>query len=218
VDCKALRSKEKCKAGTRRKRRKAKNNEAPPTEWKLYTDHDPMEITYRVEKSWLGRKGKTGTGKPAEKTPDYARLRGSTTEATHLRKELEKEMDAKFTEMPLEIEWGHVVTTSHEVAMRVLGERETISQRPWLRGREKEQQENDDRVADAMQNRWDTKIRKEKGEGTLEELKEADAHLKWARKERLNALQRWEETWWRDLGEAATEAGNKGDQGKLFDA
>ena len=174
-----------------------------------------MEIVFQI--GGFGERKQRPTAGQTAPVPDYAKLRGSSTEAADNKKKLEEAMNNRCVDMAERPEWTEIIAVSREVAMQVLGQRPKKSQRPWLEGREDEKKQLDEAVSQAQQRRWSATRDQSGAETASEELKQASSELKKHRKSRRQKMKEWEDKFWKDLGERATEAGWKGDSGRVFE-
>ena len=101
-----------------------------------------MEMTWKTGRHWA-REAKIRKEKLEMKIqPHWERLSGPTEEAKKARKELEARMDATLEASEGRVEdWSYTCERAHEVAMATLGPQPERDVRPWLRGRETEKKD-----------------------------------------------------------------------------
>ena len=190
--------------------------------WQPYTDHDPVEVRVEWKKWWAPPVRAAGQVGGARKKPAYGRLRGSTQEAKDLRKELEESMEKAVEVWELamgqeEMEWEEICEVSYKVALEKLGEQGKPHPRPWLKGKEVELDAMDADIAVAQE--ADREARTATTGGEEERKREANEKrkaLNKAKKMKRRKLKDWENTWFVDLGDRATQAAKVNDQGELY--
>ena len=152
----------------------------------------------------------------------HGRLRGSTQEAKDLRKELEESMEVAVEVREAatgqeEMEWEEICEVSYKVALEKLGEQGKPHPRPWLKGKEVELDAMDADIAAAQE--ADREARTATTGGEEERKREANEKrkaLNKAKKMKRRKLKDWENTWFVDLGDRATQAAKVNDQGELY--
>ena len=222
--CKALHFGTRMEKETRRQRRKRKKKGKPEkpqtyrldgaTDWALFTDHDPVEISICVKKQY--KDVKTAKAARGDQLPAYSKIQGNSDEAGKLREKLAEEMEKELGRQDdKEWEWTKLSKISQAVAQQVLGVQERPHPNPWIQGHEQEKRQLDAEVTDAMNDRWRI-MQDEESENREERLRLSKQKLRKVRRKRQRKRREWEMAWWKNLGIEATEAAKSGDQGRLF--
>ena len=174
--------------------------------WSPYTDHEPVEICICFKIHW----DKNGDDRKVLPVPDFARLVGPSEEARNIRDALAEQLDAGM-EGKEGASWEELCHLSNTKSLEVLGEKAIPHPRPWMRGRERDKDSLDEAVHEAQQ-----RDREATRTGTNEAKIEARRALRKAQKDRKMTIRKWENGYWKDLGERASEAGRRGDQGEMY--
>ena len=154
--------------------------------------------------------GQNGDDRKVLPIPDFARLVGPSEEARDIRDALAEELDAGM-EGKEGASWDELCHFSNTKSLEVLGEKAIPHPRPWMRGRERDKDSLDEAVHEAQQ-----RDREATRTGTNEAKIEARRALRKAQKDRKMTIRKWENGYWKDLGERASEAGRRGDQGEMY--
>ena len=180
--------------------RPAKYSSAP---WLEHTDHDPIEMMYRVRHMWSEPDHLKDS---MRSRPDVVRFMGSSKEAQGLRCQYAEKVTKELAKLSGdEVCWDSVADVMKRVAFEVVGPVPKRDSRPWLIGKESELLELEAQVHTA-----EVQLREARVQGL------PTTELLQARRAASDALRshkrRWEAVWWDDLADQANQANEIGDE------
>ena len=112
--------------------------------WLEYTDHDPVELSFRIGKDWAGE---AKTKAHTSSRPDVLRFMGCSKEAVGLRTQYSEVVAQELEAVSgTQLDWDVVTTVMKNAAFKVLGPTPTRHLKPWLQGKEVELRSLESRV------------------------------------------------------------------------
>ena len=186
--------------------------------WSPYTDHHPVEIVLRIGKNWATEAERKNEIKVLE--PDWSKVWGGTKEAKDYSQKLAAKTNERIEAMGENNEdWETVCKVCNDTALEVLGSKGKPHPRQWLRGKEDLKAQLDEDVHKAREELYSA-VR-----NSLTNPPENDARVKQVKKKlraqtriRRKTLRGWERIWWEEVGQRASEAAFKGNQGEPHQA
>lgn len=97
--------------------------------WFPYTDHNPVELILKIGKQWCP----SMSFEARTQTPDIARMRGTTPEATALRREWMDKVETRLQSLMDQPHWETICQICRGVALEVCGILKLHKGAPWLR-------------------------------------------------------------------------------------
>ena len=170
--------------------------------WLAYTDHDPVELSLRVGKDWLGERR---SQQSSETRPHVLRFLGSSREASELRTQYAEVVCKELESLSgTRVDWDLVAGVMKRSAIKVVGLTPKRHAKPWLQGKESELVA----LETAVRNQ-ELSVRTARREGAADLQPLIDAR-RVASSNLRSAKRRWEACWWDDLAAQANLAGSSG--------
>ncbi|CAK9042446.1 Caroteno-chlorophyll a-c-binding protein [Durusdinium trenchii] len=169
--------------------------------WLEYTDHNPVELMWKIGKDW---KAEARSKESELSRPDVLRLLGSSTEAQTLRLQYANAVTSALeTVHGQRLDWDAVAMIMKDTALRLLGPCPRREFRPWLRGKERELHELENRV-----HRLEIQLHQARRDASGSEHSLLSQRRS-ASRELQKQKRRWEAQWWDELADQANTAGQR---------
>ena len=186
--------------------------------WTLYTDHRPVEASFRGGKMWAEIGGPDRGRTPAR--PNVEGMIGPGEAPKGKKVEWAAAVEARIAELEgRDVEWDDLAKMCEEEAFRAFGERKKYTSRPWLEGREVEIDLWDRRLVGAREAHRNAKgAPRPWNFRESVELERSRRLLRDTLKLRSKNIARMEMDWYESVSREANEAYESGDLRTVFKA
>ena len=162
--------------------------------WSPYTDHNPVELILKIGKQWCP----SMSFEARTQTPDIARMRGTTPEATALRREWMDKVETRLQSLMDQPHWETICQICRGVALEVCGILKLHKGAPWLRYHGNVIKQLDQAIRQAQE-----ADRQARHTGDPQRMQQCRRQLNTARRDKLQQIRTWETEW---LSQKAEEA------------